>query len=158
MARILVADDEQGVREFIAEALQTEGHEVAEASDGVEALAYLGREGFHLLDAPPQRLNSRDPPVPYHPKLWESHRPTFESILEVTAAFANSPITNPGGTGGVNFISDYGQGGVFTGGNLIVDSSGVLEGDYEDDEYQAHKSANFAANREGFFGYIKSLS
>jgi two-component system response regulator FlrC len=49
MARILVADDERGFREFIAEALQTEGHEVAEASDGVEALAYLGREGFHLL-------------------------------------------------------------------------------------------------------------
>jgi hypothetical protein len=39
-------------------------------------------EGFHLLDAPPQRLNSRDTPVPYHPKLWAAHRPTPESICE----------------------------------------------------------------------------
>jgi pyruvate dehydrogenase E1 component beta subunit/2-oxoisovalerate dehydrogenase E1 component beta subunit len=35
-----------------------------------------------LLDAPPQRLNARDTPVPYHPKLWAAHRPTPESICE----------------------------------------------------------------------------
>eukprot|EP00112_Aurelia_sp_Birch-Aquarium-sp1_P010157 Seg21827.2 transcript_id=Seg21827.2/GoldUCD/mRNA.D3Y31 product="Pyruvate dehydrogenase E1 component subunit beta" protein_id=Seg21827.2/GoldUCD/D3Y31 len=37
-------------------------------------------EGFHLLDAPPMRLNAKDTPIPYHPKLWAAHRPTPESI------------------------------------------------------------------------------
>lgn len=45
-----------------------------------EVVARVASEGFHLLDAPPQRLNARDSPVPYHPNLWEAHRPTFESI------------------------------------------------------------------------------
>lgn len=45
-----------------------------------EVVARVAAEGFHLLDAPPQRLNSRDTPVPYHPRLWEVHRPTLESI------------------------------------------------------------------------------
>ena len=45
-----------------------------------EVVSRVTSDGFHLLDAPPQRLNSRDTPVPYHPSLWESHRPTLESI------------------------------------------------------------------------------
>jgi len=45
-----------------------------------EVVARVCAEGFHLLDAPPRRLNSRDTPVPYHPKLWAAHRPTPESI------------------------------------------------------------------------------
>jgi pyruvate/2-oxoglutarate/acetoin dehydrogenase E1 component len=45
-----------------------------------EVVARVAAEGFHLLDAPPQRLNARDTPVPYHPKLWAAHRPTPESI------------------------------------------------------------------------------
>lgn len=45
-----------------------------------EVVSRVVSEGFHLLDAPPQRLNSRDTPVPYHPKLWEAHRPTLGSI------------------------------------------------------------------------------
>jgi len=45
-----------------------------------EVVARVVAEGFHLLDAAPQRLNSRDTPVPYHPKLWAAHRPTPESI------------------------------------------------------------------------------
>ena len=45
-----------------------------------EVVSRVTNDGFHLLDAPPQRLNSRDTPVPYHPNLWEAHRPTLESI------------------------------------------------------------------------------
>ena len=45
-----------------------------------EVLARVASEGFHLLDAPPRRLNSKDTPIPYHPKLWTSHRPTANSI------------------------------------------------------------------------------
>lgn len=47
-----------------------------------EVVAKVCEHGFHLLDAPPARLNSRDTPVPYHPKLWAYHRPTPESICE----------------------------------------------------------------------------
>ncbi len=49
MARILVADDEPGLRAFVAEALEADGHSVAQAADGVEAAARLGRESFELL-------------------------------------------------------------------------------------------------------------
>lgn len=45
-----------------------------------EVVARVVDEGFHLLDAPPQRLNARDTPVPYHPNLWSEHRPTTETI------------------------------------------------------------------------------
>jgi len=49
MAKILVADDEDGLREFIAEALEDDGHTVVQAADGAEALQHIAREGFDLL-------------------------------------------------------------------------------------------------------------
>jgi two-component system response regulator FlrC len=49
MGRILVADDEPGLRAFVAEALEADGHTVAQAADGVEAAQRLAREGFDLL-------------------------------------------------------------------------------------------------------------
>jgi pyruvate dehydrogenase E1 component beta subunit/2-oxoisovalerate dehydrogenase E1 component beta subunit len=45
-----------------------------------EVIARVATEGFGLLDAPPQRLNSKDTPIPYHPNLWAVHRPTVRSI------------------------------------------------------------------------------
>ena len=45
-----------------------------------EVLARVSNEGFGLLDVPPQRLNAKDTPVPYHPNLWFAHRPTARSI------------------------------------------------------------------------------
>ena len=47
-----------------------------------EVIARVATEGFGLLDAPPQRLNAKDTPVPFHPNLWTSHRPTARSICE----------------------------------------------------------------------------
>ncbi|HEX5221686.1 MAG TPA: alpha-ketoacid dehydrogenase subunit beta [Verrucomicrobiae bacterium] len=47
-----------------------------------EIITRVVSEGYDLLDAPPQRLNSRDTPVPYHPNLWTAHRPTARSIAE----------------------------------------------------------------------------
>jgi len=83
-----------------------------------------------------------------------SHQPTATAIALATTAFSISPVTNPGSTGGVNLISDYGQGGVFTGGNLIDDADGVLVGGVSSTEYLSYKSANFAANRNGYFHYV----
>jgi CheY-like chemotaxis protein len=50
MARILLADDDPGSRDFVRRALETEGHTVELAEDGTEALAKLGSSGpFDLL-------------------------------------------------------------------------------------------------------------
>src|SRR3954470_23268789 len=48
-----------------------------------EVIARVASEGFGLLDAPPQRLNAKDTPIPYHPNLWAAHRPTAQSIAKV---------------------------------------------------------------------------
>ncbi len=45
-----------------------------------EVLARVASEGLALLDAPPRRLNAKDTPVPYHPNLWGTHRPTASTI------------------------------------------------------------------------------
>ncbi len=45
-----------------------------------EVVARVATEAFGLLDAPPQRLNAKDTPIPYHPDLWAVHRPTARSI------------------------------------------------------------------------------
>lgn len=47
-----------------------------------EVITRVVCEGYDLLDAPPQRLNAKDTPVPYHPNLWSAHRPTARSIAE----------------------------------------------------------------------------
>ena len=46
-----------------------------------EVVSQVVADAFHLLDAPPARLNSKDTPIPYHPNLWRAHRPTPESII-----------------------------------------------------------------------------
>jgi pyruvate dehydrogenase E1 component beta subunit/2-oxoisovalerate dehydrogenase E1 component beta subunit len=47
-----------------------------------EVIARVASEGFGLLDVPPQRLNAKDTPVPYHPNLWTAHRPTAHAIAD----------------------------------------------------------------------------
>ena len=45
-----------------------------------EVVARVADAGFHLLDAPPLRLTSRETPIPAHPELWKAHRPSAASI------------------------------------------------------------------------------
>src|SRR5690349_14697185 len=49
MARILVADDEAGLREFIADSLGLDDHSVVPAKDGKEAAKLLDERGFDLV-------------------------------------------------------------------------------------------------------------
>lgn len=49
MARILVVDDDAGVRSFLVGALAKAGHEVTGAEDGETGLAALARQDFELL-------------------------------------------------------------------------------------------------------------
>ncbi|MFN7952001.1 MAG: sigma-54 dependent transcriptional regulator [bacterium] len=49
MARVLVVDDEEGVRSFLAEALTLDGHAVTESPDGADALRRLDRHAFDVV-------------------------------------------------------------------------------------------------------------
>jgi len=49
VATILVADDEEGLRSFVAEALELSGHTVVQAADGEAAWSLLRRRSFDLL-------------------------------------------------------------------------------------------------------------
>ncbi|ACP26447.1 putative two-component response regulator transcriptional regulatory protein [Sinorhizobium fredii NGR234] len=49
MARILITEDEDALRSFVARALQLDGHETVEAGDGADGLARLKDQRFDLL-------------------------------------------------------------------------------------------------------------
>lgn len=49
MTSVLVVDDEEGIRSFLAEALLDEGHEVREAADGRAALDALREQAFEVV-------------------------------------------------------------------------------------------------------------
>lgn len=49
MAKILICDDEAGLRSVIKRYAVFEGHEVREAGDGAEAVALCGREAFDII-------------------------------------------------------------------------------------------------------------
>ena len=47
--RVLVADDEEGVRTFVAESLERDGHDVVQAEDGAAALQAAREEPFDVV-------------------------------------------------------------------------------------------------------------
>lgn len=49
MAKILVAEDDAAVREFVYRALKQRGHEVTAVTDGLSALQALGKDSYELL-------------------------------------------------------------------------------------------------------------
>ena len=49
MAKILITEDEDSLRRFVARALRMDGHETEEAADGAEGLEKLQAGGFDLL-------------------------------------------------------------------------------------------------------------
>jgi hypothetical protein len=72
----------------------------------------------------------------------------------MNTAFANAPTSNPDGSTGITLIHDYGQGGAFTGGNLIADADGVIAGGVSGTDFAAYKATNFAANPNGYFHWV----
>ncbi len=51
-------------------------------------------------------------------------------------------------------VTDYGQGGAFTGGNLMPDADGVIAGGVSGSDYLGIKATHFSAAREGYFHYV----
>lgn len=126
-------------------------------SDGDEVLGTTGGLNLPAMGVSPLRKNILLEYDWFNDSLDcgpHSHRPTAAVIARFANAFENSPVTNPDGSVGITTINDYGQGGIFTGGNLINDSNGVLSGGVGGPEFLNHKAGNFAANRNGYFHYV----
>ena len=124
--------------------------------DGDEVLGTLGGLNLPGMGTNPLRRNILIEYDWFTDSLecgFHSHQPNNATVARVTAAFAAAPLVNPDGSTGISLIHDRGQGGLFTGGNLIADADGVLSGDVDSAEYNAMKLANFAANRNGYFHY-----
>ena len=51
MARVLLAEDDQSMREFLSRALDRSGHEVTAVPDGLSALNAVSERGYDLLIA-----------------------------------------------------------------------------------------------------------
>ena len=49
MARVLVVDDEEGIRDFVTDALEDDGHVTVQAKDGAEAAERLRAQAFDLM-------------------------------------------------------------------------------------------------------------
>jgi len=54
-----------------------------------EVIAGVATHGFHLLDAPPQRINSKDTPIPFSPNLWGVHKPSSQVIVAAARRLFN---------------------------------------------------------------------
>ena len=78
-----------------------------------------------------------------------SHRPDGNELFHVLA-FAEAPVPNPGRWDGINLIQDFGQGGVFTGGNLIDDPDAYIDWP----EFYEYRDQHLAPNRRGYFHYV----
>ncbi|MCK7592599.1 hypothetical protein [Pseudomarimonas salicorniae] len=82
-----------------------------------------------------------------------SQRPTAAIAARVAAMFASAPVLNPDGSSGINVIQDYGQGGLFVGGNRIEGHDAILPGSLDATFHQI-KNENFDPARLGYFRYV----
>ncbi len=69
-----------------------------------EVVSRVVAEGFHLLDAAPLRLNSKDTPIPYHPDLWAAIVPLLNRSWK---NFVNFLISNNHATGSYHHASAW---------------------------------------------------
>ena len=85
---------------------------------------------------------------------FHSHRPTAAMMNSAAAVYAAAPVSNPDGSTGIDLIQDYGQGGLFTGGNLLFrNATGLVDSAVAGTAFNSLKAANFDSNREGYFHY-----
>ena len=80
----------------------------------------------------------------------ESHKPCINGLDSVIASFARAPVKNPDSSMGINLHIDYGQGGLFTGGNSVPHDSDLNP---VWNKFDNLKQANFATARHRIFHY-----
>ncbi len=87
------------------------------------------------------------------------HRPTAAALDIVVASFAAAPVTNPDGSTGIDLHLDYGQGGLWTGGNSLAHQNRILSPDPMNSsviiwtDFDNIKNANMTAARRPIFHY-----
>ncbi|GAA2592101.1 hypothetical protein GCM10010399_23350 [Dactylosporangium fulvum] len=105
MARLLVVDDEQDVRDLIVKRLRADGHDVLAAENGVTALAAVARHGLPdavILDVDMpgmdgiellQRLRRHRPDLPamFLTVLWGGD--VVVRVAETGALYVRKPFT-----------------------------------------------------------------
>ncbi|HEY7870655.1 MAG TPA: response regulator, partial [Methylomirabilota bacterium] len=91
-ARILVIDDEQAVRDLIADALLIEGHDVHTAANGKEGLDLINQHRFDLVFCD-LRMPEMDGQALYE-EIQRDHPQILKRIVFVTAQ-ANSTDYGP---------------------------------------------------------------
>ncbi len=103
MARVLIVDDEPKLGALLAEALELDGHEVARATGGREAIARLGAEPFEVVvtdlrmpdvDGLAVLRAARAHPAPPEVVLMTAHA-SAESAVEAMKAGAADYVTKP---------------------------------------------------------------
>ncbi len=123
-------------------------------SDGDELLGTAGGLDLAALGANPLRQDvfvEADWMVDAAECAQHSHKLTAPQVALADAMYAAAPVLNPDGSTGVALHVDYGQGGVWTGGNQA--GTTVQLPLAIGTEFAAVKAANFAANRLGYFHY-----
>lgn len=124
--------------------------------DGDEVLGTLGGLNLPALGVNPRRkdvLIEHDWTDDSVDCVAHSHRPPEVALEELRQMFAAAPVSNQNGQSGINMINDFGQGGVFAGGNAVSIPDGTIQGDVLGLNFQSVKSGNFGNNRLGYFHY-----
>lgn len=75
MARILVVDDEESIRELLKDLLTMDGHEVDQAADGAEAVAAVKKKTYDLV-------------------ILDRNMPKTDGILALTIMRCNDALKN----------------------------------------------------------------
>lgn len=139
VARVLVVDDDEGVRSFVARALQHAGYEVVSASSSREALRLIGarpRFDVFVLDVMmpgmsgeelAYRVRSRDPDAKILYVTGFSDRLFGDSTsLAANEAFLDKPVTTSGLCDAISLLlfgNKHGRPPVGDDGELGSDSS-----------------------------------
>lgn len=101
MGKILVADDEESLRELIRFSLSADGHDIKTAEDGKKALEMAGREKFDaiILDVMMPQMDG------YHVASEISQDPGSPPILLLTSRDFSQDEAAVKGSGATAFLS-----------------------------------------------------
>ena len=103
MSSILLVDDDPQVRELVCQMLRLEGHEVAQASNGVEALDVAATKRFDLMIT----------------DLIMPDKEGLETIVDMRKRFEDLPIVAMSGGGRVG-PADYLETAKFVGADATL--------------------------------------
>jgi hypothetical protein len=99
---------------------------------------------------------------PFHKDIFVEHDympehiPSMNVLNQIASAFSGAPVTNPDGKKGIKLHNDRGQGGAYTGGNSVAETTNMgATCSFTDiwNGFDAYKTSNFADERLAIFHY-----